>query len=565
MVQNNLGVSPSQGLISELGLKNTISNQDTILNLDFKSDFKKVLDVKSKKPEEDKNLDKDFSLRGNKKKAKKSMPETSQMQMANSLENSNKNFEIMDFDKGDSQFSDLDSDLISQTSLADENNHLDNSNLNIANSMMNPNYSEKDFLKSGNNIEKLDSKVEISPKLNSILEENFNSSNILDFNSLSEETNVSDLSNSLMNSENAEDFKYLSSIDKQILSELDNNSNLLGETDSQTKIEEASVNDFLSTSPESFNKLDISKTAKSVDEKSNLMGESNKNEIMSDFQKRIFEKLQNEKLNDSIKSVNDMTSSSLAQPISKTASSNFNNSSFNGQSTFKNSDSFLKSNEDSGTTKLDSNINSELHVGQTLTKEFSLVNKGNSLQSMNGLQKSAVESEENLNQIVQKADFLVKEGGGEAIVKMTPEGMGQVHLKLQVENGKINLELQSEDKNVKKMIEDSLNDLKSQLSHHQIQINHVKVNDVASSSSNQFYQDSANKENGSNSYFNNSSDSFAKQQGSFSSGQERSYNRQTNQNGLAMNLKSPIKASLNKHVSNPYLSTNKGQSVNMVA
>ena len=86
--------------------------------------------------------------------------------------------------------------------------------------------------------------------------------------------------------------------------------------------------------------------------------------------------------------------------------------------------------------------------------------------------------EENIQSIINQAKFLVTQGGGEMTVKMTPEGFGEMQLRVILDQGKINIEMNSHDKNVKKLIEESLSDLKSSLALHQMSIDHVKINNV---------------------------------------------------------------------------------------
>jgi flagellar hook-length control protein FliK len=84
----------------------------------------------------------------------------------------------------------------------------------------------------------------------------------------------------------------------------------------------------------------------------------------------------------------------------------------------------------------------------------------------------------NVNEIMKQAQYLVKEGGGEMNVKMSPEGMGEIQLRVILENGKLNVEMQTQDKNVKKLIEESLSELKSGLAAHRLSLEHVKIDTV---------------------------------------------------------------------------------------
>lgn len=81
----------------------------------------------------------------------------------------------------------------------------------------------------------------------------------------------------------------------------------------------------------------------------------------------------------------------------------------------------------------------------------------------------------NIQALMKQAQYVLRKGGGEATVQMSPEGMGQVHLKIAVQDGKVNLELQTETKEAKKMIESSLHDLKTSLNIHKMAVDQVKV------------------------------------------------------------------------------------------
>lgn len=84
----------------------------------------------------------------------------------------------------------------------------------------------------------------------------------------------------------------------------------------------------------------------------------------------------------------------------------------------------------------------------------------------------------NIREIMNQAQYLVKKGGGEMTVRMTPEGLGEVQLRVLLQDGKLNVEMQTQDKNVKKLIEESLSDLKSGLAAHRLSLEHVKIDTV---------------------------------------------------------------------------------------
>ena len=118
------------------------------------------------------------------------------------------------------------------------------------------------------------------------------------------------------------------------------------------------------------------------------------------------------------------------------------------------------------------------HAGQSHTdfkaQMASPLTKGAEAQA----NKLEANHEKNIQEIMSQAKFLVTKGGGEMKVSMSPEGMGEVHLKVLLQDGKLNVEIQTQDKAVKKMIEDSLSELKSGLAAHRLSVEHVRIDTV---------------------------------------------------------------------------------------
>lgn len=85
------------------------------------------------------------------------------------------------------------------------------------------------------------------------------------------------------------------------------------------------------------------------------------------------------------------------------------------------------------------------------------------------------ESKEGLQQIMNQAQFMIKKGGGEAKVQLNPEGLGEIHMKVSVNDGKVGIQMQAETKEAKKLIESSMNELQSTLGQHKLSIDHLKV------------------------------------------------------------------------------------------
>lgn len=99
------------------------------------------------------------------------------------------------------------------------------------------------------------------------------------------------------------------------------------------------------------------------------------------------------------------------------------------------------------------------------------------------------EANPNMQAIMNQAQLIVNRGGGQAVIKLNPEGLGEVRLKVMVVNGRVNVEMATQTKEAKQMIESSIGDLRSSLSTHKLAVDHVKV-DVG----NQAQSDSQNSQ-----------------------------------------------------------------------
>lgn len=171
----------------------------------------------------------------------------------------------------------------------------------------------------------------------------------------------------------------------------------------------------------------------------------------------------------------------------------------------------------------------------------------------------------NVREVMNQAKYLVTAGGGEMTVKMTPEGMGEVNLKVMLDNGKINIEMNAQDKSVKKMLEESLSDLKSSLASHQMRVEHVKINNVVAVDTNnqaQFQSDA----NSSNSSFQNRQQQEMNMQNfanSNSGRQSREQGTSGYQTSQQQSVQTPVTKSAQGRAA--YVAANKGSSVNVVA
>jgi flagellar hook-length control protein FliK len=92
------------------------------------------------------------------------------------------------------------------------------------------------------------------------------------------------------------------------------------------------------------------------------------------------------------------------------------------------------------------------------------------------------QKEVNLNQLINQAQYLIKKGGGEMKVQMTPEGLGPIQLKVDLSEGKLNIQVAAGTSEAKKMIESSLPELKSSLAAQRLSVDHIKVDVVSAAS-----------------------------------------------------------------------------------
>lgn len=94
---------------------------------------------------------------------------------------------------------------------------------------------------------------------------------------------------------------------------------------------------------------------------------------------------------------------------------------------------------------------------------------------INGPQPTEQDEAENIRELIKQAQVMLKKGGGEMKLEMRPEGMGQVHLKVNVENGQVHVQMLTESDATKRLIESGLNDLRSHLTAHKLQVESLSV------------------------------------------------------------------------------------------
>lgn len=104
--------------------------------------------------------------------------------------------------------------------------------------------------------------------------------------------------------------------------------------------------------------------------------------------------------------------------------------------------------------------------------------------------------EANVDNIVQSARTLLRDGGGEMKIILNPEGLGTVDLKVGVQGSEVSIEILAQDSNIKKMFEDGIADIRGALELQNLKIDSFKVDVSQRAEENlmQQQQDSMNRE-----------------------------------------------------------------------
>lgn len=113
-------------------------------------------------------------------------------------------------------------------------------------------------------------------------------------------------------------------------------------------------------------------------------------------------------------------------------------------------------------------------LGNETQQSFGALLAGASAMGANAATDQA-DNKATVQQLMNQANFMIKKGGGEAKVQLNPEGLGEIQMKVSVNDGKVGIEMSAETKEAKKLIESSLSDLKSSLNQHRLGLETVKV------------------------------------------------------------------------------------------
>lgn len=82
---------------------------------------------------------------------------------------------------------------------------------------------------------------------------------------------------------------------------------------------------------------------------------------------------------------------------------------------------------------------------------------------------------DNMDSVIRQVRTMVKEGGGAMKIELTPEGMGHLKLNVSVENGQVQVEMLTDNLGSKKLLEEGLADIRSQLEGQKLMVDTLKV------------------------------------------------------------------------------------------
>lgn len=113
--------------------------------------------------------------------------------------------------------------------------------------------------------------------------------------------------------------------------------------------------------------------------------------------------------------------------------------------------------------------NLALHSKEKTNEHFHKILETKSAES------AQVQQKDNVDSLVSNVRTIIKDGGGEMVMKLTPEGLGTIDLKVGVESGVVNIEMMADTADAKKAIEDHISDIRVALEGHNLKIDTMKV------------------------------------------------------------------------------------------
>jgi flagellar hook-length control protein FliK len=136
------------------------------------------------------------------------------------------------------------------------------------------------------------------------------------------------------------------------------------------------------------------------------------------------------------------------------------------------SESASKADDDSGEESADANL---LAMGGVGEKNLNGTQGADKAEFLGKLHSPQMSQPVTAGEAVQQAKLMIKEGGGEMKVTLSPEGMGEIAMRVQVENGKVNVHMITESDEAKKLLERTMGDLKAGLTQNNLHVDSIKV------------------------------------------------------------------------------------------
>ncbi|MES3039293.1 MAG: flagellar hook-length control protein FliK [Bdellovibrionota bacterium] len=96
-----------------------------------------------------------------------------------------------------------------------------------------------------------------------------------------------------------------------------------------------------------------------------------------------------------------------------------------------------------------------------------------------------------IQQLMNQAQVLLKNGGGEMKVQLNPEGLGTVNLRVALQDGKLSVHMAADHKDTKDMLEGSISELRSSLNAQHFTVDNIKVDVVKGTSTDNNSQNTA--------------------------------------------------------------------------
>lgn len=128
------------------------------------------------------------------------------------------------------------------------------------------------------------------------------------------------------------------------------------------------------------------------------------------------------------------------------------------------------------------------YYGQAgLNKQAGEIRNNNQFTLQQQAPMTANQESENVRELINQAQFMIRKGGGEMKIQLQPEGLGEVNLKVMVKDGQVHVEMVTESNEAKKLLEKGIGELKATLATHKLNVEGIRV-DVGQQLANEWSQ-----------------------------------------------------------------------------